>query len=197
VQRIASRYSKQVQVWNVVSGIHANNSFNLSFEQLMELTRMCCLLVKKLSPHATVMLELVMPWGEYYAHNRRTIPPMMYADMAVQSGIKFDAFGLQLMMGIPQDGHFVRDLLQISSLLDEFVAFGKTVHVSACQVPSNVPRNKHRSPDGNVPVVDSGNGFRRFIASRYPSPSSSPSAGGIWLTTTGTVSPTGDSATAT
>jgi hypothetical protein len=81
---------------------------------------------------------------------------MMYADMAVQSGIKFDAFGLQLMMGIPQDGHFVRDLLQISSLLDEFVAFGKTVHVSACQVPSNVPRNKHRSPDGNVPVVDSG-----------------------------------------
>ncbi|MDP7637295.1 MAG: endo-1,4-beta-xylanase, partial [Phycisphaerae bacterium] len=51
VQRIASRYSKQVQVWNVVSGIHANNSFNLSFEQLMELTRMCCLLVKKLSPH--------------------------------------------------------------------------------------------------------------------------------------------------
>jgi len=156
VQRIASRYSEQVQVWNVVSGIHANNSFNLSFEQLMELTRMCCLLVKKLSPHATVMLELVMPWGEYYAHNRRTIPPLMYADMAVQSGIKFDAFGVQLMMGIPQDGYFVRDLLQISSLLDEFMAFGKTVHVSACQVPSNVPQDKHRSPDSNVSVADAG-----------------------------------------
>jgi len=138
IQQVVKRYSGKVSVWNVVSGIHAHNSFGLSFEQLMELTRMSCLLVKKLSPQSKVMIELVQPWGEYYSRNQRTIPPLLYADMAVQSGIKFDTFGVQICMGVPVDGLFVRDVLQISSLLDEFVAFGKTVHVTACQVPSDI-----------------------------------------------------------
>ncbi len=138
IQQIVKRYERHVRVWNVVSGIHAYNSFNLNFEQLMELTRMSCLLVKKLAPNSQVMIDLVMPWGEYYARNQRTIPPLLYADMAVQSGIKFDAFGVQLYMGAPVDGYYVRDLMQISSLLDEFVGFGKTVHISGTQVPSSI-----------------------------------------------------------
>jgi hypothetical protein len=136
IQRIVKRYAKQVRVWNVVSGIHAHNNFNLTFDQLMELTRMSCLLVKRLAPHSQAMIDLAMPWGEYYARNQRTIPPLLYADMAVQSGIKFDAFGVQTYMGVPVDGHYVRDLLQISSLLDEFASLGKDVHVTGCQVPS-------------------------------------------------------------
>ena len=135
-QQIVQRYSRQVHVWNVVSGIHARNAFNLNFEQLMELTRMTCLLVKKIAPRSQVMIELVMPWGEYYSRNQRTIPPMLYADMAVQSGIKFDSFGIQMLMGVPLDGYCVRDFLQISSLLDEFIGFGKPVHITGCQVPS-------------------------------------------------------------
>ena len=138
VQHVVTRYKNKVHMWKVVSGIHAHNSFNLSFEQLMELTRMSCLLVKKLAPKSKVVIELVMPWGEYYARNQRTIPPLLYADMAVQSGIKFDAFGLQVCMGVPVDGLYVRDLLQISALLDEFVGFGKPLHITACQVPSDV-----------------------------------------------------------
>jgi hypothetical protein len=141
IQRLVQRYERHVRLWNVASGIHCDNCFDLSFDQLMELTRMSSLLVKKLAPHAKVAIDLVMPWGEYYARNQRTIPPLLYADMAVQSGIKFDAFGLQLYMGVPTDGYFVRDLMQISSLLDEFVGFGKVLHISACSVPS------HFAPD--------------------------------------------------
>ena len=138
VQHVVTRYKGKVHMWKVVSGIHAHNSFNLTFEQLMELTRMSCLLVKKLAPQSKVIIELVMPWGEYYARNQRTIPPLLYADMAVQSGIKFDAFGLRMCMGVPVDGLYMRDLLQISALLDEFVGFGKPLHITACQVPSDV-----------------------------------------------------------
>ncbi len=138
IQRIVTRYEKQVRMWTVVSGLHAYNSFNFSFEQLMELTRMSCLLVKKLSPRSQVMIELVMPWGEYYARNNRTIPPLLYADMAVQGGVKFDAFGLQLYMGVPVDGYYVRDLMQASSLLDEFVSFSKPLHITGYQAPSDI-----------------------------------------------------------
>ena len=145
IQRIVQRYEKHVKVWNVVSGIHAHNGFNLNFDQLMELTRMSCLLVKKQAPNSDVVIDLTMPWGEYYARNQRTIPPLLYADMAVQSGIKFDSFGLQIYMGVPIDGFYVRDLMQLSALLDEFVGFGKGLHITACGVPSNM------APDAGTP----------------------------------------------
>ena len=100
IQRVVHRYEKKVSLWRVACGLHAYNSFNLSFEQIMELTRMSCSLVKKLAPQSAVLIDLVLPWGEYYARNQRTIPPMLYAGMAVQSGIRFDAFGVQVYMGV-------------------------------------------------------------------------------------------------
>lgn len=142
IKRVVTRYKKQVWVWRIVTGIHAQNSFNLAFEQIMELTRMSCLLVKQLARNSQVLIDIDVPWGEYYAHNQRTIPPMLYADMAVQSDIKFDSFGLRVHMGAPVDGYYVRDLLQVSSLLDQFVKFNKNVHVTACQVPSDVTPDK-------------------------------------------------------
>ncbi len=156
IQRIVQRYERQVRVWNVVSGLHSHNSFDLSFDQLMELTRMSCLLTKKLVPQATVLIELDMPWGEYYARNQRTIPPFLYADMAVQSGIKFDAFGVQIYMGVPADGFHVRDLLQVSSLLDEFSHLGKPVHVTAVGVPSDVTPDAWDAWGGKAPVEQGG-----------------------------------------
>lgn len=156
IQRLVQRYQKTVKVWKVISGIHAHNSFNLNFEQLMELTRMSCLLVKKLAPASQVMIELVLPWGEYYARNQRTIPPLLYADMAVQSGVKFDCFGVQVLMGAPVDGHFVRDLMQTSMLLDEFMPLGKPLHVSACQVPSDVTPDAWDAWGGKEPASRAG-----------------------------------------
>jgi hypothetical protein len=59
---------------------------------------------------------------------------MLYAEMAVQSGINFDAFGLQFRFGA--DGMYARDMFQISSLIDKFGAFGKPIHITAVEVPS-------------------------------------------------------------
>jgi len=156
IQRMVQRYEKHVKVWNVASGIHAQNGFNLNFDQLMELTRMSCLLVKKQAPNSDVVIDLTMPWGEYYARNQRTIPPLLYADMAVQSGIKFDSFGLQIFMGVPVDGYYVRDLMQLSSLLDEFVGFGKGLHITACGVPSNMAPDAWDAWAGLEPVAKGG-----------------------------------------
>jgi hypothetical protein len=137
VKRIINRYGQHIHVWDVISGIHAENSFSFSFDQLMELTRMAASLTKTLAPRASCIIDLVGPWGEYYARNQRTIPPMLYADMVVQSGITFDAFALQFFFGPPSDGSYVRDMFQISSLIDRFIGLGKPVHVSAVSVPSD------------------------------------------------------------
>jgi len=136
VRRVVNRYGQHIQAWTVISGIHAPTCFVFGFEQLMELTRMAAALVKQISPRGTAIVELVAPFGEYYARNQRTIPPLLYADMVVQSGVSFDAFGLRFQFGQPADGMFVRDLFAVSALLDQFAKLGKPLHITGVEVPS-------------------------------------------------------------
>lgn len=145
VQRVVKRYAHRVHFWDAISGIHANNGFHMNFEQLMELTRQSTMQTKQLAPNAQVIIDLVAPWGEYYATDQRTIPPLLYADMAVQSGIQFDAFGLQFYFGVNATDMYVRDLLQISAMIDRFGNFGKPLHITAVQVPSQSSPDPTRS----------------------------------------------------
>jgi len=155
-RRIINRYGRHIQTWHVVSGLHANTCFAFNFEQLMELTRMTTALARQLAPRGTTVLDLVAPWGEYYARNQRTIPPQLYADMAVQSGINFDVFGLQFCFGPGVDGMYVRDSFQMSSMLDQFLKFSKPVRVSAMQVPSSTTLSKSDVRERRAPAMSGG-----------------------------------------
>ncbi len=138
IERVVGRYGSQVVLWNVLSSLHVNAHFSFTFDQLMDLTRLAISLVKKLLPAAQTMIEITQPWGEYYAGNQRSIPPLIYAEMAVQSGIPFELFGLQLCFGLPRDGCWQRDLFQISMMLDRFATMGKPLVITRMGVPSGV-----------------------------------------------------------
>ncbi len=146
VRRTVKRYGSAVTSWDVVTGLHAGSVFDLSIEQIMDLTRLAAATTKQLAPRAQVILEIVQPWGEYYARNQRTIPPLLYAEMAVQSGIPFDAFGLQLLCG--SNGYHVRDLFQVSALIDRLANLGKPIHVSALACPSIDPGVSGKPDEG-------------------------------------------------
>lgn len=138
IRRVINRYGSYIQIWDVISGIHGNNCMSFNFEELMELTRMSTAITKQLAPQSKVTIDLVAPWGEYYANNQRTIPPLLYADMVTQAGINFDAFGLQFDFGAARDEMYLRDMFQISSVMDRF-NLGRPLHVTAVGVPSSVP----------------------------------------------------------
>ena len=44
--------------WVVVSGLHVNSHFTFSFDQLLDLTRMSTMLVKKIQPNARTLVEI-------------------------------------------------------------------------------------------------------------------------------------------
>jgi hypothetical protein len=68
-------------------------------------------------------------------------------DMVVQSGINFDAFGLQVRFGKNQSGMHVRDMMQISAILDSFAPIAKPLYITGVEVPS---QNGAGLQDGNV-----------------------------------------------
>jgi hypothetical protein len=137
LKQVLKQFQGRVASWEVVSGIHARNACRLSFDQIMELTRMATILARQLAPQSQVLLGIVLPWGEYYSHDSRTIPPMLYAQTAVESGINFDAFSVDLCFGGHKSGRYVRDLLQVSAMLDSFIKLGKPLHITTAGVPSS------------------------------------------------------------
>lgn len=138
VSRMVSRYAKYIHSWRLVSGLHAENEFDFSFEQIIEMTRTACLAARAADSNSKKMVELLYPWGEYYAFNRNTIPPLVYMDMLIQSGISFDAFSLMMHFGKDRPGMHIRDMMQISSRLDCFAQVAKPVHISGLAVPETV-----------------------------------------------------------
>ncbi|NLX06753.1 MAG: hypothetical protein GXY33_16575 [Phycisphaerae bacterium] len=145
---VAKRYGKYIRGWTIVSGIHGENYFSLSFDQILELTRLLALRAKQVCPRATTVVEILCPWGEYYAHNPRTIHPFLYADMVSQSGINFDAFGLRLPVGVPQLGMYMRDILQISAMIDRYAILGKPLHLTTA-APSQPVENNGKGAGGH------------------------------------------------
>ena len=156
VQRIVGRYADRVAAWDVVSGINAENPFKFSFEQLIELTRVAALATKRLAPRCSAIIELTQPWGEYRAKNMQTVPAAMFADMAVQSGVNFDALGVKLHLGIGTDGQFMRDFFQISSLLDEFASLGKPLRITGVEVPSDIKADPNDAWGGSMTAKTGG-----------------------------------------
>ena len=138
IERVVTKFKDVIEVWNVVSGLHVNSHFTVAFDQLMDLTRMATMLVRKVQPNARILVEITQPFGEYYGSNQRSIPPMMYADLLVQGGINFDALSLRLLMGQSSPGQHTRDLMQISHLLDQYSGFGKPLHLVAAAPSSEV-----------------------------------------------------------
>ena len=156
IRRVVERFGEHVQAWDVISGVHAHNTFNMNFEQLIELTRLSSAITKQMAPEALTVVDLVAPWGEYYSRNPRTIPPLLYADMIVQNSVNFDALGLQFYVGAGRDGMYVRDMFQLSSMIDRFASFGKPVHITAVQAPSNPSGDEEDAWSGQYPPSQAG-----------------------------------------
>ena len=136
ITEVVERYGNKVQAWDVISGMNGDNCFKFSFEQIIEMTRSATLAAKRAAHRSLVLVELTEPWGEYYAYNQRTIPPLIYADMVCQNGVHLDGFGVKMRFGRGAAGMRIRDMLELSSLLDKFGSFGKPIHLASVQVPS-------------------------------------------------------------
>ncbi|MFZ4574585.1 MAG: endo-1,4-beta-xylanase [Phycisphaerales bacterium] len=136
VQALVTRYRRTVQRWVIASGLHVNTNIKISFDQIMDLTRMCVLLVRKLHPAGKVVLEIDQPWGEYHAFNRRSIPPYLYAEAVMQAQLNVDGIGLRVQMGDARPGAATRDLMAFSALLDRYAALEKPIHITALGAPS-------------------------------------------------------------
>jgi hypothetical protein len=160
VQKIVQRYRKAVAVWNVAAGLQSNAAFALTFEQIIELTRLLVSQVKTLLPGARTLVTITHPFGEYHARGRSSVAPMLYAEMLANAGINFEAFGLEILTGVPAPGMYARDLFQLSCVLDRFATLGKPVFLTAVGAPGRANADPTDASDGRLVPAAAGRWHR-------------------------------------
>ncbi len=154
VNTAVSRYEKRVHAWRVISGMHAQNYFGFSYEQILEMTRAAIMSARAVENKSVKIVDVIYPWGEYYASCPDSIPPLVYIDMIMQMGINPDALGLQMVFGANTTDMRVRDMMQISSLLDKFAPVTKPIHLTSVEIPGAMETN------GNGLEVNNGGVWR-------------------------------------
>ena len=147
IVEVVTHYNNAIRAWIAVSSLNIYNHFGFKFEQVLEMTRAANMAIKQVSDRAIKIIELSNPWGEYYSAIPDSIPPLVYMDIVVQGGINFDAFGLQMRFGKDYPGMHVRDMMQISALLDSFAPIAKPIYITNVAVPG---RNGDGLDDGEV-----------------------------------------------
>lgn len=136
VRSVVTRYRRTVTRWTIASGLHVNTNFTLTYDQLLDLTRLCVLLVRRLQPGAKVFLGLEQLWAEHYAENRYSLPALAYAQAVADAGVHVDGLSLRLMMGTGEAGGSTRDLMAIAAMLDRCAELEKPIALSVLGAPS-------------------------------------------------------------
>jgi len=137
VSQVVARYQRRISRWIVISGLNAWNHCAFSVEQVLEMTRSANMAVKAVHPRGIRVIEVANLWGEYHAIVPNSVSPVAYMDMVIQSGVSFDAFALQVRFGRNETGMHVRDMLQVTSLLDYLSLLGKPMYITQVQIPSD------------------------------------------------------------
>ena len=131
VKNIMTRYRRTVPRWTVLSGLNRNENFQLSFEQMMDLTRMTMLLARKLHPHGKMQIEVRHPFGSEPGHRPRSLPGALYAEMVQQAGIGVDAWAVKFELDRPKPGEVGRDLMALSAAIDRYALLDRPLAITA------------------------------------------------------------------
>ncbi|MEM1166465.1 MAG: endo-1,4-beta-xylanase, partial [Planctomycetota bacterium] len=138
VKRVVTRYRRTISQWTATSCLSDNAAVPLSIDQMVDLTRVTVLAIRKLHPKARVVIELAYPFGDLVSvrRDRPGVNPRLFAELVLDAGVRIDGVAIRLVMGGEEAGARHRDLLAVAQLMDEFQTLERPVHVSALAAPS-------------------------------------------------------------
>lgn len=152
IRRDVPPFRDLIDYWDIINEANSlpwANSLGFSNRQMIELTAMAARETRALAPKSKLVINICLAFGEYTAGAPGRVTPLEYFKSCIAAGIDFDVIGLQFYFG--QGGmQYCWDMLEISRLLDQYVALGKEIHLTELGVPSQ------NGPDPNA-MIDKDN----------------------------------------
>ena len=138
IMRDVPPFAHLIDYWDIINEAHDTpwaNSFGFTSRQMVELTALAARATRQAAPRAKLVVNVCLPFGEYAAGAPGRATPLEYLQACLDAGVDFDVIGIQFYYG----GGLLQycwDMLEISRLLDQYVALGKEIHIAELGTPS-------------------------------------------------------------
>ena len=96
--------------------------------------------VRQVDDEIQVLVRIDQPWGEYQSRGVNRLSPLQFVDALLRSGIGLSAVNLEVAVGFQPRGSALRDLLDLSRMLDIWASLGTPLNVTlACPSEGHAP----------------------------------------------------------
>ncbi len=149
VETAISRYVGRIRSWDVVARANSGGALTLNEEHRLTLTARVLDVARQVDEEAQLLVRVDQPWGEYQARGQHRLSPLQLTDALIRSGIGLAGVNLEIACGFLPRGSSLRDLLDVSRMVDAWSALSVPLHITlAC--PSREGADPLAAPDLEV-----------------------------------------------
>ncbi|MBX9580142.1 MAG: endo-1,4-beta-xylanase [Gemmataceae bacterium] len=120
LETLLGRYKGEVRRWVVCGGFNHADGLGLRDDDRLRLAARLVEAALQLDPDLDVVVGVAQPWGDYLAGDDQSIPPGVFAEDLVRTGLRIAAVEVELRTGSRPRAGLPRDLLDTSRLLDGY-----------------------------------------------------------------------------
>lgn len=129
LETLIGRYKGEVRRWVVCGGFNHADGLALRDDDRLRLAARLVEAALHLDPGLDVAVGITQPWGDYLAGEDQSIPPGVFAEDLLRTGLRISAVELELRAGSRPRAGLPRDLLDTSRLLDAYARLGLPLDV--------------------------------------------------------------------
>ena len=126
-EEAARQLSTHVGLWSLARGLHSAGVHGLTVSQINDLVRRAAVAVRGVRRNAPTLLEVTEPFSDGPLEPEDPVGPWRWMASLINEGIHIDVLHVHLEVGEAGSGRSVRDLLQLSALLDRLLPLQKKV----------------------------------------------------------------------
>jgi len=144
IREAVARYRGSVKIWHCASGMNVPGAISLTEGQRLRILVNSVEEIQRLDPQTPVILTFDRPWAEYLTVNDRELTPLQIADSLVRADLGLAGIGVELNIGCPPGGSYLRELVEVNRLLDRWSMLGLPLLVYLTWPSSDGPDGQAR-----------------------------------------------------
>jgi len=142
VRQAIARYRGKVPVWHIVHRVGCGEVLGLSEEDQIRIAARALQVARQVDPAAQLTIGVDRPWAEWMGSSLFQLGPLHVCDYLLRADVGLSAVAIELAPGYSQPGSHLRDLFELSRLLDLYSLLNVPLHVWMTLPSSSAPDPK-------------------------------------------------------
>jgi hypothetical protein len=129
VRQIVQRYRGRVPLWHVVHRPGSSDILGLTEEEQIRITARAIQVAHQTDPSAQLTIGIDRPWAEWMGTSHFQLGPLHLCDYLLRADLGLSGVAIEIAPGFSAPGSYMRDLFELSKLLDLYSLLNVPLHV--------------------------------------------------------------------